>query len=118
MSSRDNRDSSLKGVKHTRTSSVWTATAVAALLLLVLVIFIAQNGERTRIHFFWGTWTTSLAVGLLLAAVLGALIVLLVGVLRVAQLRLANRRHLRGHDGPAGVDTAAEVPHREPISER
>ena len=116
MSSRKNRDPGLKGVKHTRTSSVWTATAVAAVLLLVLVIFIAQNGERTRIHFFWATWTTSLAVGLLLSAVLGALIVLLVGVLRVAQLRLANRRHLRGHDGPPPADGTADVPQDEPVS--
>ena len=56
-----------------------------------------RNSGRTRIHFFWATWTSSLAVDLLLAAVLGALVVLVIGGLRVAQLRLATRRHLR-HD--------------------
>lgn len=91
-------DSDTRGVRHTRTSSLWAATSIAAVLLLILVVFIAQNSGRTRIHFFWATWTSSLAVDLLLAAVLGALVVLVVGVLRVTQLRLATRRHLRGHD--------------------
>ena len=104
-------DSDTRGVRHTRTSSLWAATSTAAVLLLILVVFIAQNSGRTRVHFFWATWTSSLAVDLLLAAVLGALVVLVVGALRVTQLRLAARRHLRGHD--ATYPTADEARHSD-----
>jgi uncharacterized integral membrane protein len=91
---------------------MWTATAIIALLLLVLVIFIAQNGQRAHIHFFGATWSMSLAVGLLFAAVLGALIVLVAGALRIGQLRLAARRHLRGgsHADPAGAGSQQQEP--------
>jgi len=37
----------------------------------------------------------SLAVGLLAAGVAGALVVLLIGAVRITQLRLAARRHSR-----------------------
>jgi uncharacterized integral membrane protein len=95
---------SLREVRHTRTSAVWTAMAAAAVLLLVLVIFIAQNSQHTTVHFFGATWTTPLAVALLLAAVLGALIVLMAGALRIAQLRLAARRHVRAREHMSTAD--------------
>ena len=99
----NDNEAPLRNARHTRTSSLWTVTAIAAVLLLLLVIFIAQNSQRTQIHFFGATVTLSLAVGLLFAAVLGALIVLLIGGLRILQLRLAARRHIRagGHAYPA-----------------
>ena len=107
---RDRRnDADIRNVRHTRTSSLWVATSAAAVLMLILVVFIAQNSGSTRIHFFWATWTSSLAVDLLLAAVLGALVVLVVGALRVTQLRLATRRHLRAHDSAYPSNEAART---------
>jgi len=110
MTQPDN-DKDLEKVRRTRTSTVWTLTSVAAILLLLLVIFVAQNGQQTRIHFLGASGSTSVAVGLLLSAVTGALIVLLVGALRIAQLRLATRRHLRGtnHAYPAEKSEQSET---------
>lgn len=70
-------------------------TGIGALLLLLLVIFIAQNGQSVTVHFLGASGSISLAVGLLAAGVAGALIVLLIGAVRVTQLRLAARRHAR-----------------------
>jgi uncharacterized integral membrane protein len=44
--------------------------------------------------------TLPLGVGLLFAALLGALLVLVVGVARVLQLRGVARRHRRADQGP------------------
>ena len=107
----NDNEAPLRNARHTRTSSLWTVTAVAAVLLLLLVIFIAENSQRTHIHFFGATWSVSLAVGLLFAAVLGALIVLVIGGLRILQLRLAARRHMRagGHAYQSTDSSEGEV---------
>jgi uncharacterized integral membrane protein len=108
---------SLNDVRHTRASALWTVTAVAAVLLLVLVIFIAQNSQHTTVHFFGATWTTPLAVALLLAAVLGALVVLMAGALRIAQLRLAARRHVRAGERTS-VAAADPTGAQQPVTDR
>ena len=85
----------LEKARRTRTSAIWIGTSVVVLLLVFLIIFIAQNGQHVTLHFLGATGDASLAVGLLSSAVAGALIVLLIGAIRIIQLRLAQRRHLR-----------------------
>lgn len=85
------------GVRHTRTSATWVATAVVVLFLVALIDFIAQNTRHVRIEFFGLHGTIPVAVALLAAAVAGAIVVLAIGVARVAQLRLSMRRTRRGH---------------------
>jgi len=65
------------------------------LVLLLLLIFILQNGARVTIQFFGADPTLPLGVALLLAAVLGALLVALVGVARVVQLRHTAKKIAR-----------------------
>jgi uncharacterized integral membrane protein len=72
-------------------------TAIAVVLLLLLAIFIAQNGQQVEVHFLGADGSVSLALGLLFSALAGAGVVLLAGITRVVQLRLAGRRHMRGH---------------------
>jgi uncharacterized integral membrane protein len=86
----------LRNTRRTRISAAWVLTGIGALLLLLLVIFIAQNGQHVTVHFLGASGSMSLAVGLLASGVAGALIVLLVGAVRITQLRLAARRHSRG----------------------
>jgi uncharacterized integral membrane protein len=62
------------------------------ILALLLVIFIAQNTRRVQLDFLGWDGMFPLAVALLGAAVVGAGIVLLVGTIRVTQLKLAERR--------------------------
>jgi putative membrane protein len=80
-------------VPRTRTSSAWVAAAIGALLLLLMLVFILQNGAKVRLHFLWMDFSLPLGVALLLAGVFGALIVVLVGMGRMLQLRLVARRH-------------------------
>jgi uncharacterized integral membrane protein len=69
------------------------AAAAGALLVLLMLVFILQNGDRVRMRFLWMDFSLPLGVALLLAGVLGALILVVVGVGRMLQLRLVARRH-------------------------
>ncbi len=80
---------------RTRVSGLWVASIAAVVVLLILLIFILQNGDRVKINIFGANPTLPLGVALLLAAVLGALLVALVGAARVVQLRHTARRMAR-----------------------
>ena len=82
-------------IKHTRISGLWVAVAFFAVVLLLLLIFILQNGRTVDIAYFGAHGHLPLGVALLLAAVCGALLVVLAGVARMAQLRATARRHRR-----------------------
>jgi lipopolysaccharide assembly protein A len=90
-------------VPRTRTSSVWVAAAVGAFLVLLMLVFILQNGDAVQMHFLWIDFSLPLGVGLLLAGVLGALIVVALGIGRMLQLRLAARRHRKADRRAAAV---------------
>ena len=81
---------------RTRVSGIWVASIAAVVVLLLLLIFILQNGARVKINIFGANPTLPLGVALLLAAVLGALLVALIGVARVVQLRHTARKMARG----------------------
>jgi uncharacterized integral membrane protein len=85
-----------EGYRHTRTSAAWVAVVVAVIFGIALIDFIAQNTRHVRIEFFWASGRISVAVALLGAALAGAIVVLAIGVGRVAQLRLRIRRERRG----------------------
>jgi uncharacterized integral membrane protein len=89
--------------RHTRISAVWAAVFVAVLFGVALVDFIAQNTRDVRINFFSVSGRMPGAVALLAAALAGAIVVLAVGVCRVAQLRLNMRRQRRHIESESGV---------------
>ena len=80
-------------VRRTRASSTWTALVMAVILTIALLIFIVQNGNHVPIHFLGANGRFPLALGLLASAVAGALVVLIPGLVRMAQLRRTARRH-------------------------
>lgn len=82
--------------ERTRTGGLWVAVGAATVVLLLLLIFILQNGSRVQINLFGANPDLPLGVALLLAAVLGALLVVLVGAARVVQLRHTARRLAKG----------------------
>lgn len=65
---------------------------VAALVFIVLLIFIVQNTASVTIHFFGFAGALPIAVALLLAAVCGVLLVAIPGTVRILQLRKAVRK--------------------------
>ena len=70
----------------------WTAVTIGVVLVVLLVIFIAQNTQDANVSFLGWDFSLPLAVTLLASAAVGAAVVLLVGTIRVTQLRLAERR--------------------------
>jgi putative membrane protein len=82
-------------VTATRISGVWIASILFALVLLLLLVFIMQNGRTVEISFLWLDGHLSLGVAMLLSAVLGVLLVVIPGSARIVQLRMVARRHSR-----------------------
>jgi len=78
---------------RTRVSASWTAVVVAALVLVLLIVFIAQNTQHSSVNFLWLHGGAPTAVVLLIAAAAGALIVAIVGIARILQLRRAASSH-------------------------
>jgi lipopolysaccharide assembly protein A len=83
-------------VRATRVSGVWIGLIATALFVILLIIFIAQNSRRVSLHFFGWHGQFSLALTILLSAVLGILLVAIPGSLRIFQLRRALRKNVPG----------------------
>lgn len=79
-------------LRRSRTSGAWVGVVLAAILLLLLVVFIAQNTSQVQITFLGWSGDAPLAVALLLAAVIGIALAAVVGTLRIWQLRRRVRR--------------------------
>lgn len=79
-------------VPRTRAGAAWAALIGAALLAVLLIIFLVQNTRSTEISFLWMTTSTPLAVALLIAAVGAVLLTLILGTARIAQLRRLVRK--------------------------
>ena len=82
-------------IKRTRTSGIWVAMGFFAVILLLLLIFILQNGTQVGVSYLGMHGHLPLGVALLLAAVSGVLLVVLAGAARISQLRTTARRHRR-----------------------
>ena len=77
------------------TSKTWTAVVGLAVLLILLVVFIAQNTREVAIRFLGWTWHPPLAVSLLIAVAVGLLLAVCAGTLRILQIRRRVRRTKR-----------------------
>ncbi|GIE84413.1 lipopolysaccharide assembly protein LapA domain-containing protein [Actinoplanes regularis] len=80
-------------VPRTRTGSVWFGLCTSALLAVVLIIFMLQNTGSVQVAFLGMSGSLPLALALLIAAVGAAILITVVGTVRIAQLhRLSSRR--------------------------
>jgi uncharacterized integral membrane protein len=82
-------------IKRTRISGLWLAVGFFAVVLLLLLIFILQNGTSVQVSYMGAHGHLPLGVALLLSAVCGVLLVVLAGAARISQLRSVARRHRR-----------------------
>jgi uncharacterized integral membrane protein len=82
-------------VPRTRLGGLWVAAIAATLVLLFLLIFILQNGQRVKVAFLGFDGHLPLGVALLLAAACGVLLVAIPGTGRILQLRRRARRSAR-----------------------
>lgn len=81
-----------KRVPRTRTGATWFGLCAAALLSVVLIVFMVQNTRSVRVDFLWMDGSLPLALALLIAGVGAALLTMVVGAARIAQLRRQSRR--------------------------
>jgi uncharacterized integral membrane protein len=81
--------------KFTRAGALWSALALGFLVLVLLLVFIMQNGDPTTVHLFGWAWSLPTGIAVLLAAIAGGLVTFLVGTARIIQLRRAAKKNLK-----------------------
>ncbi|MFL6122266.1 lipopolysaccharide assembly protein LapA domain-containing protein [Actinophytocola sp.] len=82
-------------VRRSRFGGLWVGLIVAAVILVVLLVFILQNSQSVRIDFFGLSGHAPLAVAILLGVAAGALLVAVPGSVRILQLRRAVKHDPR-----------------------
>jgi uncharacterized integral membrane protein len=76
----------------TRTGATWFGICAAALLFVVLIIFMMQNTRSVEVNFLGMDGSLPLALALLIAAVGAAILTMVVGTARITQLRRQSRQ--------------------------
>jgi uncharacterized integral membrane protein len=72
-------------------SRAWIGITLALVVLVLLIVFIAQNTARTQVSFFGLSGGFPLAVALLVATLAGAILATAIGMTRAAQRRRRAR---------------------------
>jgi len=75
-----------KPVKRGVSGTVWAALILGVIVLILLLVFIIQNNVATRFEYMAWTFSLPLGVAMLLSAIAGALIMALVGSVRMFSL--------------------------------
>jgi uncharacterized integral membrane protein len=88
----DRRDGGQDPLRGSRTSGFWASVISLGIVLILLIIFIAQNTRETTVSFLAWDGEVPVAVAILIAAVAGLFLAGLAGTLRILQLRRRVRR--------------------------
>ncbi len=86
------RETTADPLRGSRTSGLWIAVVASAVVLVLLIIFIAQNTDPVAVKFLGWEGETPLAVALMIATVAGLFLAAIAGTLRIWQLRRRVRR--------------------------
>ena len=79
-------------LRGSRTSGFWIGVVALGLVLVLLIVFIAQNTRETTVSFLGWDGQVPVAVALMIAAVAGLFLAGVAGSLRILQLRRRVRR--------------------------
>lgn len=74
------------------TTGTWIALILGALILVLLLIFVVQNNTTAQFQYFGAQFSLPLGVAMLVAAVAGALVMGLVGSVRIVQQSMTIRK--------------------------
>ncbi|GAA5056777.1 LapA family protein [Nocardia callitridis] len=77
---------------NSRVGNAWIALVAGAIILVILLIFILQNLARVEVSLFFWDFSLPLGVTVLLSVIAGALVMALVGGVRILQLRRVARK--------------------------
>jgi uncharacterized integral membrane protein len=72
---------------RTRASAAWVGVCIAALLLVALIIFMLQNTQPVQVSFLGMQGSVPLALALLIAGIGVGVVALVIGTIRISQLR-------------------------------
>ena len=79
-------------LRGSRTSGAWIGVVAAAVMLVLLVVFILHNTQSERGSYLGWDGTAPLAASLLIAAAAGMISAILAASLRILQVRRRVRR--------------------------
>jgi len=82
-------------LRASRTSGLWIAVAASGIVLVLLIIFIAQNTDPVSVRFLGWEGETPLSVAILVATAAGLFLATIAGSLRILQLRRRIKRESR-----------------------
>lgn len=82
-------------LRRSRIGAARTALIVSAVVLVLLLLFIVENGRSVKVSFLGASGHMPLGVAMLFAAIAGALLLAIPGTARIVQLRRAARRQHR-----------------------
>lgn len=74
-------------ISSTRSSRAWVRLLPLLIVLVVILVFVFQNPKDVKVSIFTFSGTLPLSVALLGAVILGALMTLALGSVRIIQLR-------------------------------
>lgn len=86
-----------------KTTAIWVALILGAIILILLLIFVIQNSTRSQFEYFAWTFQLPLGVAMLLAAIAGALVMALVGSVRMIQMSMQLRRMRKNQEALRSV---------------
>jgi uncharacterized integral membrane protein len=86
-------------ILSTRTSRAWIRLLPVLVVLVVILVFVFQNPKDVKVSLFTFSGTLPLSVALLGAVILGVLMALALGSVRILQLRKQVRRKREDSEG-------------------
>jgi len=92
-------DATSEAILSTRTSRAWLRVLPALVVLAVILVFVFQNPKDVKVSLFTFSGTLPLSVALLGAVILGALMALALGSVRILQLRRQVHRKTGRSEG-------------------
>jgi uncharacterized integral membrane protein len=81
-------------LRSSRAAQAWVGVVALGVVLVLLIVFIAQNTRSVTVSFLGWEGDAPLAVALLIAAVAGIFLAAVAGALRIIQLRRRVRHSL------------------------
>jgi lipopolysaccharide assembly protein A len=72
---------------RSRAGATWVGISIAALMLIALIVFMLQNTQPVLVTFLTMQGTVSLAIALLIAGIGVGIVALVIGTIRIGQLR-------------------------------
>src|SRR5699024_10141203 len=84
--------------KGGKTAGLWISLILGAIVLVLLLIFVIQNNQTAGFEYFSAQFDLPLGVAMLLAAIAGALVMALVGSMRMIQMSWTIRKLRKQQD--------------------